>query len=63
MDVVPVEYGKLSQMYHLVMCFFQFISGVAYRWYVVLCWIVVLLMWIGFWSHFRPYKAPTDQVK
>ena len=27
MDVVPVEYGKLSQMYHLVMCFFSLFLG------------------------------------
>ena len=36
MDVVPVEYGTFSQKFHLMMCFFQFITGVAFNWDYVL---------------------------
>ena len=47
MDVVPVEYGKFSQKFHLTMRFFKFITGVTFKWYYVLWCIIDLLVWIG----------------
>ena len=31
MDVVPVEYGKFTQIFHLSMRFFQFINGITLK--------------------------------
>ena len=32
MDVAPVEYGTLAQKFHLTMWFFQFITGITFKW-------------------------------
>ena len=42
-DVVPMEYGTFAQKFHLTMWFFQFITGITFKWYYVIgqsvfCW-------------------------
>ena len=51
------EYGcgsiGVRNIYHIIyskMWFYQFINGVAFRWYSVLWCIISLLMCIGIWK-------------
>ena len=44
MDMVPAEYGKFSHTFHLMMCFFQFITGITFNWDYVLGHIISLLV-------------------
>ena len=63
MDVVPVDYGKFAQTFHLTMWFFQFITGITFKWgYVIRC-SVALLVWIGLWTKLRVYRVLTDTVR
>ena len=48
MDEVPVEHGIFSQTFHLTMWFFQFITGINFKWNYVIGRSVTLLVWI--WS-------------
>ena len=32
MDVAPVEYGTFAQIFHLTVWFFQFITGITFKW-------------------------------
>ena len=44
MDVIPVDYGTFSQIFHLKMWFFNFITGVAFKWdHVIWCSIAILV--------------------
>ena len=44
MDVVPVEYGTFTQTFHLAMWFFQFITGITFKWNYALWRIIALLV-------------------
>ena len=50
MDVVPVEYGIFTHTFHLTMWFFQFITGIFFKWYYVIGKSVALLVCIGIWK-------------
>ena len=50
MDVVPVEYETFAQTFHLSMWFFQFITGITFKWDYVIGCSVALLVLIGFWT-------------
>ena len=63
MDVVPVEYGTFAQMFHLTMWFFQFITGINFKWDYVIGQSVALLIWIGLWTKLRIYRVPPDPVR
>ena len=63
MDVVPVEYGTFAQKFHLTMWFFQFITGINFKWDYVIGRSVVLMVWIGLWTKLRIYRVPPDPVR
>ena len=47
MDIVIVEYGTFDQKFHLTMLFFQFITGINFKWDYIIGRTVSLLVWIG----------------
>ena len=63
MDLVPVEYRTFSQTFHLTMWFFQFITGISFKWDYVIRRSVALLLWIGLWTKLRIYKVPPEPVR
>ena len=63
MDVVPVEYGKFTHTFHLKMWFFQFITGITFKWYYVMWRIIALLVWIGLWIKPSINRVPPYQVR
>ena len=63
MDAVPVEYGTFSQTCHLTMWFFQFITGITFKWDYVIGRSVDLLVWIGLWTKLRIYRVPLDPAR
>ena len=62
-DVVLVEYGTFAQTFHLTILFFQFITGVNFKWDYVIGSSVALLVWIGLWNKLRIYRVPPDPVR
>ena len=42
---------------------FQFITGVTFKWYYVLWFIISLMVCIGLWTKLRIYKVPPDPVR
>ena len=44
MDMVPVEYGTFSWLFHFMMWFFKFITGITFKWDYLLCQIISLLV-------------------
>ena len=56
MDVVPVEYGTFAHRFHLTMLFFQFITGITFKWEYLFGRSVVLLVWIGIWNKLKIHK-------
>ena len=46
MDLVQVEYGTFALTFYLTMWFFQFITGITFKWYYVLWHIIALMVWI-----------------
>ena len=62
-DVVPVEYGTFSHTYRLKIWFFQFITGVTFKWDYIIGRSVALLVWIGLWTKLRIYRVPPDPVR
>ena len=60
MDVVPVEYGTFTYKFHVTMWFFQFITGITFKWGYVIVRSVALLVWIGLWNKLRIYRVPPD---
>ena len=62
MDVVPVEYGTFAQTFHLTMGFFQFITGIAFKWDYVIRRSVALMVLIGLWTKLRIYRVPPEPV-
>ena len=63
MGVVPVEYGTFAQTFHLTMWFFQFITGITFKWDYAIGRSIDLLVWIGLWTKLRIYRVPPDQVR
>ena len=63
MDIVPVEYVTFSQTFHLTMWFFQFITGINFKWDYVIRRSVALLVFIGLWNKLRIYRVPPDSVR
>ena len=63
MDVVPVEYGTIAQKFHLTMWFFQFITGITFKWDYVIGKFFALLLWIFLWTKLRIYRVPPDPVR
>ena len=63
MDVVPVEYGTFAQTFHLTLWFFQFTTGITFKWDYVLWRIIDMIEWIGIYTKFRIYKVPPDPVR
>ena len=63
MDVVPVEYGTFSQTCHLTMWFFQFITGITFKWDYVIGRSVDLLVWIVLWTKLMIYRVPPDPFR
>ena len=51
MDMVPVEYGTYAQTFQLTMWFFQFITGINFKWDYLIRRSVALLVWIGLWKN------------
>ena len=47
MDVFPVEYGTISHMFHLIICFFWYVTAITLMWNGVKCLIVDIFVWIG----------------
>ena len=62
MDVVPVYCGTFAPTFHLNMWFFQFITGITFKWYHVIGSSVALLVCIGIWTKLRIYGVPPDPV-
>ena len=54
---------KNSNMFHLTIWFFQFITGITFRWYYVLWCIFTLMMWIGVSTKLRIYRVPPYPIK
>ena len=52
-----------AQKFDLTMWFFQFITGITFKWYYAIRWIVALLVWIGLWNKLRIYRVPPDPVR
>ena len=63
MDVVPVESGTFAQTIHLTMWFFQFITGINFKWDYVIGRSVAMLIWIGLWTKLRIYRVPPDPIR
>ena len=63
MDVVPAEYRTFAQTFHLMMWFFQFITGIAFKWDDLIGRSVALLVWIGLWTKLRIYRVTIDPVR
>ena len=63
MDVVPVQYGTFAQTFHVTMWFFQYITGITFKWDDVIGRSVALLIWIGLWIKLRIYRVPPDLVR
>ena len=59
--MVPVEYGTLTQTFHLKMWFFHSITGISFKWNYVLWRTIALLVWIGICTKLSIYKVPQTQ--
>ena len=62
-DAVPVDYGTFSHTFHLTMWFFQFITGVTFKWDYVMWCIISLLVCIGILTKLIIYRVPPDPVR
>ena len=63
MEVVSVEYGTFTQTFHLTMWFFQFITGIAFKWDYFLWHFIDLLVGTGRWTKLRIYRVPIDTFR
>ena len=63
MYVVPVEYVTFAQKFHLAMWFFQFITGITFKWDYFIWRSISLLVWIGLWTKLRIYRVPLDPIR
>ena len=63
MDLAPVEYGTFTQKFHLTMWFFQYITGINFKWDYVIRRSVALLIWIDLWTKLIIYRVPPDPVR
>ena len=63
MAVVPEEYVTFAQTFHLTIWFFQFITGINFKWDYVMWHIIDLLVWIVLWTKLIIYRVPPNQVR
>ena len=61
--MVPVEYGAFTQTFHFTVWFFQFITGITFKWYCGIWCSISLLVWIDFLNKLIIYRVPPDPVK
>ena len=60
--MVPVEYGTFAQTFHLSMWFFQFVTGITFKWDCLIRRSVAILVWIGLCTKLRIYRVPPEPV-
>ena len=62
MDVMLVANGTLTQMFHLKMWLFKFITGITFRWW---CYDILFLFWyvLVFGNKTSIYRVTSDQFK
>ena len=63
MDVVPVEYGTFAHKFHLTMWFFQFFTGITFKWDYMIWRIIDMLLWISLWTKLIIYRVPLDPIR
>ena len=63
MDVVSVEYGTFSNIFNLTMWLFEFINGIAFKWYYMMWCIIDLLVWIGLWNKLIICRVSPEPVR
>ena len=63
MDIVPVEYGTFTHKFYLKMWFFQFITGINFKWDYVIMRSVDMMVCIGLWTKLRIYNVPLDPFR
>ena len=61
--MVTVEYGKFAQIFHLVTWFFEFITGITFKWDYAMWRIITLMAWISLLIKLRIYKVPPDPFR
>ena len=61
--MVPVDYGTFAQTFHLLMWFFQVLTGITFKSDYVIGRNVALLVWIGLWNKLRIYRVPPYPVR
>ena len=61
--MVLVEYGTFAQTFHFKIWFFQFITGISFKWDYVIGRSVALLVWIGIWTKLIIYRVLPDPVR
>ena len=63
MYVVPVEYRKFDQTFHLTMWFFHFITGNTFKWDYVFGRNIFLMVWIGLCTKLIFYRDPPEPFR
>ena len=63
MDIVLVEYVTFDQTFYLTVWFFQFITGINFKWDYVIGRSVALLARIVIWTKSRIYRVPPDPFR
>ena len=63
MDVVPVEYVTFAQTFHLTIWYFQFITGITFKWDNLIWLSIALLVWIDICTKLGIYSVPPDPVR
>ena len=63
MDVVPIKYGTFTHTVHLKMCFYQFITGIKFKWDYVMRRTISLLVWIVVWIKLSTYRVSPESVR
>ena len=76
--MVPLKYGTLDHMFHLIIWLFCHVTAIiliynSVKWCTVsvinlrynrVKWcIVALFVWVGIWNYLRIYRLPIDPVK
>ena len=54
---------EFSLRFHLKMWFFQFNTGITFKWDNVIWRNIDLLVWIGLWPKLRIYRVLSDPVR
>ena len=63
MDVVPVEYEKFAQTFHLTVWLFLFVTRISFQWDDVMWRIIVLMVCIGVGTKLIIYRIPPDPFR